>query len=100
MSDSNEASIPMDKLARVYRKMQTRIQTLTATYETEVEVMKAQQEAVKTALSWLIDCPYCEADDTGKLGRVHIIHLTDAPPHECARPDSEYSCYNDIATPV
>jgi capsule polysaccharide export protein KpsE/RkpR len=40
----------MDKLARVYRKMQTRIQTLTATYETEVEVLKAQQEAVKTAL--------------------------------------------------
>lgn len=50
MSDSNEASIPMDKLARVYRKMQTRIQALTATYETEVEVLKAQQEAVKTAL--------------------------------------------------
>jgi hypothetical protein len=50
MSDSNEASIPMYKLARVYRKMQTRIQTLTATYETEVEVLKAQQEAVKTAL--------------------------------------------------
>lgn len=50
MSDSNEASIPMDKLARVYRKMQTRIQTLTAAYETEVEVLKAQQEAVKTAL--------------------------------------------------
>lgn len=50
MSDSNEASIPMDKLARVYRKMQTRIQALTATYETEVEVLKAQQETVKTAL--------------------------------------------------
>lgn len=50
MSDSNEASIPMDKLARVYRKMQTRIQTLTATYETEVEVLEAQREAVKTAL--------------------------------------------------
>ena len=50
MSDSNEASIPMDKLVRVYRKMQTRIQALTTTYETEVEVLKAQQEAVKTAL--------------------------------------------------
>ncbi len=50
MSDSNEASIPMDKLARVYRKMQTRIQALTATYETEVEVLKSQQETVKTAL--------------------------------------------------
>lgn len=51
MSDSNEsATIPMDKLARVYRKMQTKIQQLTAVYETEVEVLKAQQEAVKTAL--------------------------------------------------
>lgn len=51
MSDSNEsATIPMDKLARVYRKMQAKLQQLTAVYETEVEVLKAQQEAVKTAL--------------------------------------------------
>jgi capsule polysaccharide export protein KpsE/RkpR len=51
MSDGNEAaSIPMDKLARVYRKMQTKIQQLTAVYETEVEVLKAQQDAVKNAL--------------------------------------------------
>jgi len=51
MSESNEsASIPMDKLARVYRKMQTQIQQLTAVYETEVEVLKAQQDAVKNAL--------------------------------------------------
>jgi hypothetical protein len=51
MSESNEsASIPMDKLARVYRKMQTKIQQLTAVYETEVEVLKAQQDAVKNAL--------------------------------------------------
>ena len=51
MTESNEAAtIPMDKLARVYRKMQTKIQQLTAVYETEVEVLKAQQEVVKTAL--------------------------------------------------
>ena len=51
MTESNEsATIPMDKLARVYRKMQTKIQQLTAVYETEVEVLKAQQEVVKTAL--------------------------------------------------
>ena len=51
MSESNEsASIPMDTLARVYRKMQTKIQQLTAVYETEVEVLKAQQDAVKNAL--------------------------------------------------
>lgn len=50
MSADNEVTVPMDKLARVYRRMQTRIQELTTAYETEVEVLKAQQEAVKTAL--------------------------------------------------
>lgn len=45
-----EVSVPMDKLAKVYRKMQTRIQELTAAYETEVEVLKAQQDQVKGAL--------------------------------------------------
>jgi capsule polysaccharide export protein KpsE/RkpR len=51
MTENNEgATIPMDKLARVYRKMQTKIQQLTAVYETEVEGLKAQQEVVKTAL--------------------------------------------------
>jgi hypothetical protein len=51
MTESNEAAtIPMDKLARVYRKMQTKIQQMTAVYETEVEVLTAQQEVVKTAL--------------------------------------------------
>jgi len=47
---SEEATVPMDKLAKVYRKMQTRIQELTAAYETEVEVLKAQQDQVKNAL--------------------------------------------------
>lgn len=51
MTESNEgATVPMDTLARVYRKMQTKIQQMTAVYETEVEVLKAQQEVVKTAL--------------------------------------------------
>ena len=48
---SNEmADIPMDKLAKVYRKMAARIQELTQAYENEVEVIKAQQEQVKIAL--------------------------------------------------
>ena len=51
MTETNEtATIPMDKLARVYRKMQTKIQQMTTVYETEVEGLKAQQEVVKTAL--------------------------------------------------
>ena len=42
--------IPMDKLANVYRKMQAKIQQLTTQHETQVENIKAQQEAVKNAL--------------------------------------------------
>jgi sugar-specific transcriptional regulator TrmB len=44
------AAVPMDKLAKVYRKMQARIQELTAAYESEVETIKAQQEEIKNAL--------------------------------------------------
>lgn len=49
-SPDDAASVPMDKLAKVYRKMQAEIQRLTQEYETQVEAIKAQQEAVKTAL--------------------------------------------------
>lgn len=45
-----QASVPMDKLAKVYRKMAARIQELTREYETQVEAIKAQQDAVKIAL--------------------------------------------------
>jgi hypothetical protein len=45
-----EVTVPMDKLAKVYRKMQSRIQELTTQYENEVEDIKRQQEAVKIAL--------------------------------------------------
>ena len=44
------AAVPMDKLAKVYRKMATRIQELTQAYENEVEEIKRQQDAVKIAL--------------------------------------------------
>ena len=44
------ASVPMDKLAKVYRKMAAKIQQLTREYETQVEAIKAQQDVVKIAL--------------------------------------------------
>lgn len=46
----SENDVPMDKLARVYRKMQARIQELTAAYESEVAALKTQQETIKNAL--------------------------------------------------
>ncbi|NBS70369.1 hypothetical protein EBT31_15870 [bacterium] len=44
------AQVPLVKLARVYRKMQARVQELTKAYETEVEAIKAQQDQLKTAM--------------------------------------------------
>lgn len=44
------AAVPMDKLAKVYRKMAARIQALTTEYDAAVEEIKRQQDAVKTAL--------------------------------------------------
>jgi hypothetical protein len=40
----------MNKLARVYLKIRTRIQELTKQYESEVEDLKAQQDEVKAAM--------------------------------------------------
>ena len=47
---SSVASFPMDKLARIYRKMQAEVQRMTQEYETQVEQIKSQQELVKNAL--------------------------------------------------
>jgi hypothetical protein len=45
-----EVTVPMDKLAKVYRRMQSRIQELTTQYESEIEDIKRQQDVVKIAL--------------------------------------------------
>jgi hypothetical protein len=45
-----DVTVPMDKLAKVYRKMQSRVQELTAQYESEIEDIKRQQDVVKIAL--------------------------------------------------
>jgi hypothetical protein len=45
-----EVTVPMDKLAKVYRRMQSRVQELTAQYESEIEDIKRQQDVVKIAL--------------------------------------------------
>ena len=43
MNDENEV-IPLDKLARVYRKIYTKVQDLTKEYESQVEELKAKQD--------------------------------------------------------
>ena len=58
--------VPMDKLARVYRKMQAEVQRLTTEYETQIEAIKAQQEGVKIALK--------DHDDVKQGGQAHHHH--------------------------
>jgi hypothetical protein len=42
--------IPLDKLAKVYRKIYTKVNELTTQYETQLEELKAQQEEIKNAM--------------------------------------------------
>ena len=47
MSDD---TIPLDKLARVYRKIKAEIDELTKEYDTKVETLKAKQDTLKFAM--------------------------------------------------
>ena len=55
MSDTTQAAptpigVPLDKLAKVYRKMSAEVKKLTQDYDTAVAAIKAQQDTVKTAI--------------------------------------------------
>ena len=45
-----EDVIPMDKLARIYRKIKAEIDELTKDYDTKVETLKAKQDTLKFAM--------------------------------------------------
>jgi hypothetical protein len=45
-----EETIPLDTLARVYRKIRDRIQVLTKEFDSQVEELKAQQNEIKIAM--------------------------------------------------
>lgn len=42
--------IPLDKLARVYRKIYLKVQELTQEYESQIEELKAKQDEIKNAM--------------------------------------------------
>ena len=50
MSDAITELYPMDKLAKIYRKIRTEIDQLTKEYDTKVEILKAQQEELRFAM--------------------------------------------------
>lgn len=39
-----EETVPLDKLAKIYRRIRTKIQELTTEYETQVEILKTQHQ--------------------------------------------------------
>lgn len=47
---TQENVVPMDKLAKIYRKMRDRIAELTREYDTEVEIIKEQQAGIVAAM--------------------------------------------------
>ena len=46
----SDEAIPLDKLAKVYRKIYTKVNELTVQYESQLEELKAQQEEIKNAM--------------------------------------------------
>jgi hypothetical protein len=50
MSDVATELIPMDKLAKVYRKIKAEIDELTKEYDTKVELLKEQQDELRFAM--------------------------------------------------
>lgn len=45
-----EDTVPLDRLAKIYRKIRTNIATLTQEYDTQVEQLKAQQDEITNAM--------------------------------------------------
>jgi multidrug efflux pump subunit AcrB len=45
-----EDAIPLDKLVKIYRKLRTKMTELTQEYDTQAEVLKAQQDEIKNAI--------------------------------------------------
>ncbi|MCH9837772.1 hypothetical protein K0U83_19070 [bacterium] len=50
MTETESETIPLDRLAKIYRKIRTEITTLTQDYDTKVEALKAQQDEIKNAM--------------------------------------------------
>ena len=45
-----EEAIPLDKLVKVYRKLRARMTQLTQEYDTQAEILTAQQDEIKNAI--------------------------------------------------
>ena len=50
MSETAVELVPMDKLAKIYRRIKTEIDQLTQEYDTKLETLKAQQNEIRFAM--------------------------------------------------
>ncbi len=50
MTETESETIPLDRLAKIYRKIRAEIAELTQEYDTKVEALKAQQDEIKNAM--------------------------------------------------
>jgi len=50
MTETENETIPLDRLAKIYRKIRAEIAELTQEYDTKVEALKAQQDEIKNAM--------------------------------------------------
>jgi len=70
-----EIAVPMDKLARIYRKIKTEIDTLTQEYDNKLETLKAQQDELKFAMKDQMQALGVKSVNTA-YGTVSMIHKT------------------------
>jgi uncharacterized protein involved in exopolysaccharide biosynthesis len=50
MTETESETIPLDRLAKIYRKIRGEITTLTQEYDSKIETLKAQQDEIKNAM--------------------------------------------------
>jgi hypothetical protein len=71
----SEEIIPMDKLAKIYRKIKMSIEELTQEYDTKVETLKAQQNEIRLAMKDQMKALGVKSVNTA-FGTVTMMHKT------------------------
>lgn len=71
----SEEMIPLDKLAKIYRKIKAEIDTLTQEYDTKIEQLKAQQDELKYAMKDQMKALGVKSVNTN-FGTVSMVNKT------------------------
>ena len=71
----SDEMIPLDKLAKIYRKIKTEMDTLTQVYDTKFEELKAMQDELRFAMKDQMKALGVKSVNTA-FGTVSLIHKT------------------------